>query len=36
MAAFPAFIAGRELYGNNSYAQIRNGELASLNIEWVP
>ena len=25
--------AGRELYGNNSYAQIRGGELAELNIE---
>lgn len=35
-AAFPDYIAGRELYGNNSYAQIRSGELAALNIEWVP
>lgn len=35
-AAFPDYIAGRELYGNNSYAQIRGGELAALNIEWVP
>ena len=35
-AAFPDYIAGRELYGNNSYAQIRGGELASLNIQWVP
>ena len=32
-AAFPDYIAGRELYGNNSYAQIRGGELAELNIE---
>ena len=32
-AAFPDYIAGRELYGNNSYAQIRGGELAALNIE---
>nr|WP_325195982.1 hypothetical protein [uncultured Oscillibacter sp.] len=35
-SAFPDFIAGRELYGNNSYAEIRNGELAALNIEWTP
>ena len=35
-AAFPDYIAGREQYGNNSYAQIRGGELAALNIEWVP
>lgn len=35
-AAFPDYIAGRELYGNNSYAQIYGGELAALNIEWVP
>lgn len=35
-AAFPDYIAGRELYGNNSYAQIRGGELAALSIEWVP
>ena len=35
-AAFTDYIAGRELYGNNSYAQIRGGELAALNIEWVP
>ena len=35
-AAFPDYIAGRELYGNNSYAQIHGGELAALNIEWVP
>ena len=35
-AAFPDYIAGRELYGNHSYAQIRGGELAALNIEWVP
>ncbi len=34
--AFPDFIAGRELYANHSYAQIRGGELAGLNIEWVP
>lgn len=35
-SVFPDFIAGRELYGNNSYAEIRNGELAALNIEWTP
>lgn len=35
-AAFADYIAGRELYGNNSYAQIHGGELAALNIEWVP
>ena len=35
-AAFPDYIAGRELYGNNSYAQIRGGELAALSIVWEP
>ena len=35
-SAFPDFIAGRELCGNNSYAEIRNGELAALDIEWTP
>lgn len=35
-ASFPDYLAGRELYGNNSYAQIDGGELAALNIERVP
>ncbi|MGM9584592.1 MAG: hypothetical protein ACI3V1_03540 [Faecousia sp.] len=35
-AAFPDYIAGRELYGNNSYAEKKNGEFAALNIEWTP
>lgn len=30
---FPDFIKGRELYGNNSYAEIKNGELTALTIE---
>ena len=33
---FPDFIKGRELYGNNSYAEIKNGELTALTIEWAP